>query len=249
LTAASRLTSAPNGLARACVSGITSKTSEPLGRSATVRQTPSTAIESPIAGSRAVATMSRPRSKDSTLARSRTMPVNMTEAYAEKHHLRLLNLAPRPPRPALRLLLFPALRLSQLPDRVADKDGDCDRDRDHQCDDQAAEAENRFCNRHETRIPRLRPSVKRVASRARPSGVPPDSVQGLSRDRLEVGAVGARSQPVLPLMNSLGLTGLQPGQVDGVELGAQLLLGSAAHQPARDRPHDPVACSDCLRAR
>jgi hypothetical protein len=48
---------------------MTSKAREPFVRSARVRQTPSTATESPTIGSSELSTTSRPRSNDATFAR------------------------------------------------------------------------------------------------------------------------------------------------------------------------------------
>ena len=59
------------------VSAITSNASRPFSRPVTVRQTPSTATESPIAAASPLSTTSRPSSNEATRARSWTIPVNM----------------------------------------------------------------------------------------------------------------------------------------------------------------------------
>jgi hypothetical protein len=78
------LTSAPKRFARRSVSGTTSNASRPPPFSTTVRQTPSTEIESPRPASSDDSTTSRPSSNDATLARSRTMPVNMPKRLRQR---------------------------------------------------------------------------------------------------------------------------------------------------------------------
>src|SRR5918994_3365061 len=91
-SAASRFTSSPKAFVRDIVSETTSKASVPSPVSTAVRQTPSTAIESPADGFRLDSTIRRPSSNETTRPRSCTIPVNTTNrlrtgGYPREHRL------------------------------------------------------------------------------------------------------------------------------------------------------------------
>src|SRR5439155_1255479 len=75
-TSGSRFTCSPKSFARLRVSTITSNARVPFRASVTVRQTPSTATESPISASILLSTIRRPPAKEATRPRSWTIPVN-----------------------------------------------------------------------------------------------------------------------------------------------------------------------------